>query len=945
MANNGAPGMASWPPDKKTATSTGEKDSVSAIEELADFVKAQEGASSMSPEEVARFREGEEKRRARVAAAAVSVEANAAIEQMALEETAVSTEETPDGESSVPAAPLEPRASALRDHAEAIQAEEATLREQAKAPALPKAPDISQKEAVDRARAAMKSAPVEPSGGISIGEAQKRAYESVKAGTAGISIAEAGERVKQALDAASTPKDPNNPLSPSNEDLTHTERVTALKRSLTEALGAEAGVRTPQDLYELRVKTFAEHSGLVAEYDAVRSAQAAYKEARLKNPAAKEDPGVRAAYNQALFVWRKTLLEKAPTLEGRAGMEALVFAKRETVLGPAALDTEIRLAALNEKGKTAFGKATQWLGKTAPGIVRAINKPFELAGKGAAMVLHRDTEARAAYAARYARAARILVGAGIATGLAIGSTPVSATGALLTFMVYGARGTLGVAAGMGSAKLSGGLFDRLIGNKKQAELKEDIRSAPSTIEEYVKLQEAYRKSNATMRAKQRMGVQMLGALVGGAGTGLLSSPIAHSMLEHMGALRSVDAAAQTVAEVNGNSPEAAAQGAKVAGKLAASAGSSQETASVIHTPGSTAAEVAPTDARLAGAPVESPDRMVGGVVGRGQGFGELVMNMRENIKVNLPAGYPHSPALDHVLTANPNDIAREIAALRGGESMVMQPGDQLFADTDGNVWFQARGEDARMLFENSPKAAGGYTAHQFADATSMKASVPTERGTTQAAPAPQEDPSAALNRAQVAPRVVAPAPEPVTVERVEGVKPASGADIKPTTLPSDLDTTVRPVESAPVRPVVPPTEPTPAPRPQAPAEPYSPFKGTDAPRPISPADIPTTPFTNGNGVPVNPNTAMLYELRGGTKVLWGGSFQEQLSAARQLVGDAAKQGKSLSVIVECARLNPYTNQMETTYYEYATNAPNGAVRVYPPGSLPFKPFGPEDFIK
>lgn len=743
MAQNGAPG-GGWPPPSSAVPPKRREGVTSALEELADATRGSDALASgdvrpeyvplekvsdapalsavaeqasliegqagsgMTPEELAAFRAGVARKAAEVAAAPALVEAKT---------------------------PKKPRNAPVR-----------TEREGAVAPTTPSQTQgmtFAEERAAART-AVLNASPSTTGTSLRMDAAMARAeiLRSAPA-TEGETIAESYARAREGVRTAPESADP---LGPSVKDATHKENVEALRRSLSEKLTGEKKVEgaesTAADLYEMRVSAFAQANGLGAEFAAMRAARDAYREARMKVPSKGAAKSVKRAYDEALFNWRTELHTKSLQTEGRTRAEALIFAKRDTILGPAQVEQEARYAALNEKGKTAYGKMEKWVTRAPLSLLKLTNKPFELVGKGAAMVLHKEGEAREAYAKRYARAARILAGAGFATAMAMAASPIAVPGALLTFAVYGARGTIGTLAGMGAAKLSGGLFDRLFGNKQKENIKAQMHTRPLTIEQYQDMQERYRKQNAAARSKQRMAAQMLGAMVGGAGTGLLTSPLAHTMLEQMGALKATEDAARTLADANAHSPEAATHAMRVAAKAAEHPASVSAPAPIETSAGTPShADVPPPAlAPLAGAGPSAPSEAFGvATVGKGEGFGELV----QHFKQGMPAEHTSSSAIDHVLKSDPNAIAREVAALRGDASAIMRPGDQLFADSSGHVWFRAQGHEAQMLFENKPSAPGGYVHHEF-----RAIDTPADHVGNAAPVAPSEDPTGMLSRMQ-----------------------------------------------------------------------------------------------------------------------------------------------------------------------------------------------------
>jgi hypothetical protein len=687
-------------------------------------------------------------------------------------------------------------------------------------------------------------------------------------------------------------------------------RLRSLREKIT-GLEAPEGAQplSASELYELRVGSFASKNGLTDTLDAVRGARSAYFEALVQHRARgysedKEEGGLgdlKAAYDRSLYWWKSTLEHKATELSGREQSEALIIAKRDTILGPANLDVEARTAALNEKGKTAFGKAEIWLARSPQTLLKLVNLPFNLLGKGAATLLHGKEEklTQAEYANRYARASRILAGAGFATAVALAATPVAATTALLTFMVYGARGTIGTVAGVGAAKVAGGIFSRFFSTKKREALKEHLSKTPTSLEEYQEQQEAYKRGHTGKRQQEKMAWQMLAAMVAGSGTGLLTSPLAQGTLEHFGALKGVKDAADTVAEVNANSPEAAASALKVsaAAKEAteASAASPAGAGSAADTAEGAPAVVAPAEVvPVAPAPGEAvpavpahPTTPEGLLVGAtihtpGEGFGEMIQEFKHNFHEQLSVIDAPSPALAHVLNTNPNALTDQLGVAESGQSLTMQPGDQLVADENQNIWFQPKGGEPQLVFENDPTAPGGFRTHEIhghmqtdivhheapvvSSSAPESSSVSIEPGGIAAADGSttlSTDPGVTIQSgtevisengvdvtqgSSISVEAPAAAPEVAPAPKAPEVPPAAPAVPAPEQAPATPAPAVP--EAAPVQAPPPEQVPVPAAAPEAVSTGPHPFASPDAP-----------PLLNENGVDLNKPQVLMNEGR------------------------------------------------------------------------------------
>lgn len=287
----------------------------------------------------------------------------------------------------------------------------------------------------------------------------------------------------------------------------------------------------------------------------------------------------------------------------------------------------------------------------------------------------------------------------------------------------------------------------------------------------------------------------------------------------------------------------------------------------------------------------------------GEGFGQLLVDLRHQVGTLEHA----SPELKHFLEQNPNALTHALGVAHDGQSLTLQPGDTLFVDSNQHVWYHAVGKDPQLVFEHvTPTLAApdGYAiqhvdGHMQLDAHHSTPVHEAPSHTPHEPAVPAEDPSAALNRAQVG------------------------------------GTPIPPVHTAP--PVSP--EQTPAAPAEAPAPEHTPPEHA----PEAPAHPALEPFVNEHGVPVNPILAKDYHLPDGRTVIWGGDFQKQIDVANRLIEEQRELGKHLTLLIEREKLNVFTGQMETRMYEYSTELRD--VKVYPPDALPVKPFGAQDFVR
>ena len=720
--------------------------------------------------------------------------------------------------------------------------------------------------------------------------------------------------------------------------------------------------------YEARAEGVATRTGLTDRFNEVRSTRQAYLEARAlahQRGYAQDDIGdLKQAYDRALFGWKQDLegktegitrlkakvekenasrkkknlppiigagLSESEKNEYRNKSEAAVIAKRDTILGPANVELEARRLALNENGKTALGKAEIWLSK-APQVL--LNLPFEVIGKGAALAFHKSARGnskdikavREKYARQYARGARILAGAGFATAIALAASPVAATTGLLTFGVYAARGAIGTIAGVGAAKATGSIIDRFFAPKRKSELRDWLAKPATTLEEYQEQQAAYKRNNTRQRSNERMGWQMVAAVLTGAGVGLATSPVTRIALDQIGALKSVGEAAQTVADTNAHTPGVPSTSHLAHGTdpvVPAAAAPVSHEGAPLNT-GTEAAPVHPTAPSTSVLEVSTKP---------GEGFGQLLVDLRHQVGTLEHA----SPELKHFLEQNPNALTHALGAAHDGQSLTLQPGDKLVVDSDQHVWYQAVGKDPQLVFEHTAptaEAPDGYVikhidGHMQPDLRHHVPVQETPSHSPEVAAAPVEDPSAALNRAQAGGTSIL-SPETFL----------DGSDLNTLTQPSDLDSTIPSEPAALVPEQVPPSTPVPE---QATVTPPAPEQLPPA-TPEAPVQSALEPFVNSNGAEVAPAIARVYPLPDGRLVVWGEvPYQTQIDAAKVFIAEQRELGKHVSILIERSRMNVFTGQMETTMYEYSTDTED--TKVYSPGSLPIKPFGPNDFVR
>ncbi len=509
--------------------------------------------------------------------------------------------------------------------------------------------------------------------------------------------------------------EPHLSAKPENMDqyleMTHSEKI----RKLSEKL---AGFKAPEDLkkismrgalYDHRATQIVERVGLGNERTNMLAAQSAYLEAKTlahKQGFAPENIGdLKKAYNDSLFAWNTSLLTAAEKLDGKERLETLAIRKRDTILRPQTIEIEARRAGIDAKVWYSLDK---WMNEETPGnLARIVNAPTSVAGKGWAMLWHKSARgksvdaqmARAELGRKYARAGRILGGAAAATAIAVAASPVTATTVGLTFAVFAGRGLIGTVAGMAGGYAGGGAYQRFFGSKKKESLNfsENARKQFDNAEEFESFQSLYGANSTRARGKEKAVWQMGGALLAGGSTGLVTSPVAHFALDQMGALPSVQNAAETIAiRDSGQAVAETPRLSEAAPTVPDGTPVAAEATSVLEAAYIT--PVAPEGVALHEASI-----------GKGEGFNQLIVDLRAS-------GFT---GFDSELSAT--ELSEKMGAIDSdGKSAMMLEGDKLLVDAKGNVWFERNGE-TQLLMENKN---GEYIPHKL-EGIEMRATGPT----------------------------------------------------------------------------------------------------------------------------------------------------------------------------------------------------------------------------
>lgn len=648
-------------------------------------------------------------------------------------------------------------------------------------------------EECDRAREAMRTAPATETGST-LAEERAKALETLRATPAsasedGPTLKEQQEAARQALrkpaeEGAAPHVQETVGTEPEEEpisDATPKERMDRMRsavveNALTRMREAEASAVAEQEKYFSLMAAHQKSRGMVSVAaesligeitpEKLRSARRAWVRSRALVAQAQQEAAEARIKERPQT--REQALEGLNRYKGKGSIEAEKLQARHermvtlksVVLGAEEAELKVRTEALSARDKNAFERGIEWYQTRVPKGARIVITSALMVGGAAALTGLSPVALMAASA-----------GAGLRVAAATVNNPkwqkVFGTIALLP--------SVGGLVGLAAEKATQGVHKALGTEVKAAELlaqREGLGKLGS-VKNLEKLSQERKKALGVKEtiARQgrfaRMGSSLLaggllGHLFGGHHAGSGAAPEGHSASGDTSHMDTAHAPATHTAQ-----PEAAAPGAA----------HGEAVHDVPRTP----------DGIVSGATIHTP----------GEGFGEMVMEFKRNLHEQA-GGLTPSPALKHVLDSDPNALSREIGALTGEGSITMHQGDQLFVDESQNVWFQAQGHEPQLLFHNDPAAPGGFVHHTI-DAPMPH--VPEVH--TPAAHPVHEDPSAALNRAQV--ESSAPPAASVTVEHIEAVKPFDGSDIKPMPQPTHLDTTIHDAPSVETHPA--PTAP------------------------------------------------------------------------------------------------------------------------------------------
>jgi len=276
----------------------------------------------------------------------------------------------------------------------------------------------------------------------------------------------------------------------------------------------------------------------------------------------------------------------------------------------------------------------------------------------------------------------------------------------------------------------------------------------------------------------------------------------------------------------------------------------------------------------------------------GEGFGEMIQEFKGNFRAHIPEGLAQSPAMAHVLSSNPNDLTHEILVAKDGTSLTMHIGDQFVADEHQNIWFQPKGGEPQLVFENDPSAPGGFVHHEINGHMQVDGGV---HHTASEAVSTQSEAPRADEQVPVGAHTETPDEETARLN-TEGrfghpiASPEASAPVAPEASPVSSDDVTSAGDTSAhqdegpeaVKPVVPEQPTADASSPESNTQPESTVEASASTSPEVPEEL--RPFYNSHRVEITPATPSVYVAPGpnNTEILYvtGGQGEDSYMAAK-----------------------------------------------------------------
>lgn len=445
---------------------------------------------------------------------------------------------------------------------------------------------------------------------------------------------------------------------------------------------------------------------------------------------------LKTAYDEARVTYATALTRSAEERIAERGLDKVVDKKGVSlaerynrlkhfteVIRPAAeKKLQARQEALDARGRNAFTKALGWSAEA--------NRKLEgKYGKNGARALR-------------AAASAVLITGGAAALAIAGVTAPMGVAALAGYGTFKfGRSLFGAIAGAAAGETAGKVFETVWGRKSQAaaqeKLKNEGRGSNISLESLAEIDAAREKlgikADEITLIKRKQLVQALTALGVGASAAL-------TLAEFTAVQQAADASV-----TGGSTPDGKpTPGSLTSGEVKPPAGGAGVAEST-KTPTDT---LKGADAKLSvAASPEAPENMLkGAVVEKGEGFNKLIVDLKASVKSDFPGMIDSSPVMKELFSMSPSELSDKIGAFdpKTGESMVMQPGDQLFLDEKGNLWFEkSGGGKPQLLMEVDPKNPTQVITHELKGVEMHGAAEVAPKGSTEKPVAPSETQSAA----------------------------------------------------------------------------------------------------------------------------------------------------------------------------------------------------------
>ncbi|MDQ1299377.1 MAG: putative Fe-S oxidoreductase [Patescibacteria group bacterium] len=352
----------------------------------------------------------------------------------------------------------------------------------------------------------------------------------------------------------------------------------------------------------------------------------------------------------------------------------------------------------------------------------------------------------------------------------------------------------------------------------------------------------------------------------------------------------------------------------------------------------------PSPAEAPRAPVaEVKAEPITATIDAGEGFNRLFLDLRDSADTRLHGMQDvssSSPVMEYLFTASPSELSERIGAFdpETGKSMIMQPGDKLFLDDKGDLWFQKVGGEAKLLMENDATAPGGFKVHDLPEIQIPE--TPLLVATQDQVAKTESDPTPIAAEATIEPVETTEIPyvsegsAPIELGTDESIASAS-----PESNPQDVEALIPRANLGSMNVDA---------NPQAPAGVLR-TQSLDSWVETS-IEADTHSFSNAYGVEINPSEPAGYEWRvPGSNATFTVAFGEDAAATESWALRELELHPESRVLVNYTEVNPRTGALETTVgaWQIGTDGTPELLRevTNPENGQRLVAVDPQDFIR